>query len=157
MQNVDSGFQVKFRIGSKATYAIDLSVATNLLRHGINRLESPQYAKDGMGIYAFDLYRKHSGKADLSFAEFQNLDLKLDFWTTKKEFPVPISEEIARKSGLFNYRSRFICWVLPKTLQKFEVVELPLVDTEEKFLRVTLDFDKLVQAWVEAGTPESWE
>ena len=156
MQNVDSGFQVIFRIGSKATYAID-SAVDDLLLHGINILESPQYAEDGMGIYAFDLYRKHSGKADLSFAEFQNLGLKLDFWTTKKEFPVPISEEIARKSELFNYRSRFICWVLPKILQKFEAVEVPLVDMGEKFFRVTLDFNKLVEAWVEAGTPESWK
>ena len=124
---------------------------------GENFQKKLQYPEDGIGIYVYDLYREYSGKTDLSFHEFVNLDLKVDFWTEKREFKVPISEKIARESELFNYRSKFICWVSPQILKDFEIVDLSNVDTGEIFLRVTLNLDKVVEAWVKAGTPEEWK
>ncbi len=119
--------------------------------------EKPQYPEDGTGLYTFNLYRNHSGKTDISFSEFVNLNLEIDFWNQKKEFPVPISEEVTRDSGLFNHRRSFICWVSPEILKKFELADISVVDTKDKFLRVTLDFDELVKAWTKEGYSETWK
>lgn len=156
MTNTNSGFQVMFRIGNKTTIRNEyLRVIPDIAK--IMTHEEPQCAEDGIGLYAFDLYRENSGKTDISFSEFVNLNLKVVHWTQKKEYPVSISEKVARDSGLFNHRSSFICWVSPEILEKFELVETSLVDTKDKFLRVTLDFDKLVKAWSKAGYPETWK
>ena len=161
MENPNNGFQVIFRIGKKPLYTLSeaqiSSIQTLVNSRVFDTVKPQQYPEDGIGIRAFDLYREHSGKADLSFAEFVDLNLKVDFWNDKKEFPVSISEKIARESGKFNYRSQFICWVLPETLKKFEVVKSSPVDTKKQLLQVTLDFDKVVEAWVEAESPEEWK
>ena len=112
MENNNSGFQVVFRIRSKKRVIPSKSISDTIgILSGYQVIEEPQYTEDGVGIEVFEIYKEYTGKSDMSFSDFKRLDLKQAyFWNQHKEFKVEISEQDARDSGLFKYRSSFICW-----------------------------------------------
>ena len=155
MKDIPSGFQVEFQVGNRypiLTTSV-MSAIASIQEYEYSQ-EDVQHPQQNVGLSILAKYREHSGKSDLTIDELENLGFEYDLWNTKKEIIAPISEEMARKSGKFNYRRKFKCWVSTSILQKLEEVSLPDVDGPNKTFKTTIDLDKLVEAWEDADFPE---
>lgn len=107
--------------------------------------------KGNVGLYILDLYRETTGDEQVSIDDIPPL---VKNWRDDNYIAVEIDEETARASGKFRQYDTFYCKVELDLMKTFEILDILDPDSEECKLVISIDADKILEAWKTQEYPE---
>ena len=146
-------FTVIFTTKSRTTFTPTQNVIDQLrksLEVSSFQYQTEEQEPQDIGLDILDRYRKDINDEDVTIEDLPDL-----IENRKDPTTIEINEDIARKSGHFEHRTRFKCWINPNIMVKFEKIENVSSDENEK-MKIIVDEERLIDEWEKAGFPEEW-